>query len=215
MEHPYPFGATIRSIRESRGLSVDAVAECLKIDKRLITAFEQENFSAFSAHVYARGIFEKYARFLKLDASEALHIFEDAWHEAHKDREKAAIAPVRAPRSGIYSHVSKRALSVGAVGAGIAAVMILLGYAIYHARSPVFSLIEPEDRIITHDFNMRFRGVANPRTELTLNKQPVYIGSDGAFQVTVMLHPGVNILTLEGRTTFGTVSKIERHIVVQ
>src|SRR5688572_26867969 len=65
-------GAEFRSIRESRGLSLEAVAAKTRIPLHMIEALEGNDFHSLPARPYARGFVTAYARELGLNATEVV-----------------------------------------------------------------------------------------------------------------------------------------------
>lgn len=63
-------GSALRSEREDRGLSIEDVAEHLKISPRLLRAIEDGNMEAFPHQAYARGFIRSYATYLGMGAQE-------------------------------------------------------------------------------------------------------------------------------------------------
>ena len=68
-------GERFRAAREARGLTLSDVAEQIRIRSVYLTAIEEENWLAIGAPVYVRGFLRTYARFLSLDAEEAVGAF--------------------------------------------------------------------------------------------------------------------------------------------
>ena len=62
-------GPTLRSARESRGLSIELVAQETRISPRFLEALEDERFEALPAPVYVRGFLRSYANYLHVDAT--------------------------------------------------------------------------------------------------------------------------------------------------
>lgn len=212
--HERSLGMILHDIRESKSLGLQAVALRLKIDRRQLEALENDDYYVFPAHVYARGTFEKYADFLGLDRDEALHLFEDMWK---KERVSDVLSAAPRQRNTLLApsgdRISKKILAGGIVSIILAVGGI--GIWITMMRVPAFTFDEPADRTITHERRIVVEGTADPRIELTFNKQPVYIGENGIFQHAVVLQAGVNELVLEGKTRFGKYSHITKYIVVQ
>jgi cytoskeletal protein RodZ len=71
-------GEEFRSAREARGLSLSDVAERLHIRSVYLAAIEDEDWKAIGAPVYVRGFMRTYARFLGLDAEDAVARFAAA-----------------------------------------------------------------------------------------------------------------------------------------
>lgn len=66
-EAPQGVGATLRAAREARGLSIEEVAQQLRLMNRQVTAMEQEDYASLGQPVFARGFVRNYARLLRLD----------------------------------------------------------------------------------------------------------------------------------------------------
>ncbi len=71
-------GAMLRAAREGAGLSVDAVAQQLKLAPRQVKAIEDEDFSRLPGRTFVRGFVRNYARLLRLDTARVLEALPDA-----------------------------------------------------------------------------------------------------------------------------------------
>jgi cytoskeleton protein RodZ len=65
-------GALLRAAREAGGLSVDAVAQQLKLAPRQVTALEEDDYTHLPGRTFVRGFVRNYARFLRLDVGTVL-----------------------------------------------------------------------------------------------------------------------------------------------
>lgn len=70
-------GYRLRRAREARGLTVDEVADRLRIDKLYVTAMEQGRFDTLPSPFYARSYLRTYAHFLGLDVSAVLREYRE------------------------------------------------------------------------------------------------------------------------------------------
>ena len=70
-------GEEFRSAREARGLTLSDVAEQIHIRSVYLNAIENDDWAAIGAPVYVRGFIRTYARFLALDAGEAVAQFNE------------------------------------------------------------------------------------------------------------------------------------------
>jgi cytoskeletal protein RodZ len=68
-------GERFRAAREARGLTLSEVAEQIRIRSVYLGAIEEENWPVIGAPVYTRGFLRTYARFLGVDAEEAVTEF--------------------------------------------------------------------------------------------------------------------------------------------
>jgi cytoskeleton protein RodZ len=71
-------GARLRAARESAGLSLDQVAQQLKLAPRQVRALEDEDFARLPGRTFARGFVRNYARLLNLDGKDLLALLPDA-----------------------------------------------------------------------------------------------------------------------------------------
>ena len=69
---PVGAGAMLRAAREAAGLSVDAVAQQLKLAPRQVGAIESGDFAQLPGRTFVRGFVRNYARLVKLDADVVL-----------------------------------------------------------------------------------------------------------------------------------------------
>jgi cytoskeleton protein RodZ len=73
-------GARLRGAREAAGLSLDQVAQQLKLAPRQVKALEDEDFGKLPGRTFARGFVRNYARLLNLDGDDLLALMPDAAH---------------------------------------------------------------------------------------------------------------------------------------
>jgi len=69
---PETAGLLLRRAREAAGLSLDAVAQQLKLAPRQVEALEDGDFSRLPGRTFVRGFMRNYARLLHLDAERVL-----------------------------------------------------------------------------------------------------------------------------------------------
>lgn len=69
-------GLELQRIREEKGLSVDTVADQLRLDKRLIQAIENDDYDPFPATTYVRGYIRGYAKYLGVDSTALIRAFD-------------------------------------------------------------------------------------------------------------------------------------------
>jgi len=79
VDHDGP-GARLKSAREAAGLSLDQVAQQLKLAPRQVRALEDEDFAQLPGRTFARGFVRNYARLMNLDGDDLLSMLPDAAH---------------------------------------------------------------------------------------------------------------------------------------
>jgi cytoskeleton protein RodZ len=79
-------GATLRAAREAHGMSIDAVAQQLKLAPRQVQALEDDDYAQLPGRTFVRGFMRNYARLLRLDADAVIASLPDAGHAPSLDR---------------------------------------------------------------------------------------------------------------------------------
>lgn len=99
------FGQFLREAREKRELSLDDAVKTLKIQRRILEAFEEGDFSQGGSPVQVRGMLRNYARFLRLDEDVVLEHYKTALIPPKNNRwrkkateETQSVKPATQPR---------------------------------------------------------------------------------------------------------------------
>lgn len=121
-------GERFRAAREQRGLTLSDVAENVRIRSVYLAAIEEDNWKAIGAPVYIRGFLRTYARFLGLDAEEAVSEFNTTQGSV-----PGPVAPQPATRYDVRPQGGSLAPLIWV--AGIIA-LALVGFVIYLAVTP-------------------------------------------------------------------------------
>jgi cytoskeleton protein RodZ len=112
-------GAVLRQAREARRLSVDEVAQTLKLTPRQVAAIESEEFDLLPGTTFARGFVRNYARLMQLDPAPLLAAMELRLTRSEVDLRPLSNAAGRMPAGGSARGVP-RWLLVGFVFAVVA-----------------------------------------------------------------------------------------------
>ena len=113
-----PLGETLRSARQTKGITIEDAERVTRIPKKYLEALEVENYSILPAPVYARGFLRSYAGYLGLDAQDLLPFFP----VGHVEEPRLEPLPeVRQPRTW-----NMNGLIAMAVVASLIAIVVLL-----------------------------------------------------------------------------------------
>ena len=88
-------GAALKAAREAAGLSLDAVAQQLKLAPRQVQALEDDDYQHLPGRTFVRGFARNYARFVHLDPEGVLAKLPAA--DAAPALERPTLAPTRRP----------------------------------------------------------------------------------------------------------------------
>jgi len=72
-------GSVLRSLRESRHLSIDQIAALSKIGSRFLRALEEDRHEALPGRVFARGFLIEYARAIRVSDTELVERYLRHW----------------------------------------------------------------------------------------------------------------------------------------
>jgi cytoskeleton protein RodZ len=87
-------GQTLRQARERRGLSIDDVAQSLRLSARIVAALEDDAFERLPGPTYVRGYLRNYAQFLELAPQPLIDAY-GTLPQAARRTELSSPAPVR------------------------------------------------------------------------------------------------------------------------
>lgn len=202
-------GTALRQGRQSRRLSIQAVAQALNIPAAQLSALEEGDFSVFAAEVYARGAYLQYARYIGLDYQQA----EGGIARALASVRQPLPLKVHTPYSWFERLVIPRVIMM----AGIALVgLSISGYIIWQIQSyfhlPMLAIESPTTNIADRSA-LTIAGKSDPETRVSVNGEQALLRQDASFNVTIHLHPGVNIVWIEAQSAAGRTRIVEKQIL--
>lgn len=115
-------GARLRSERKRQNLSLEQIAEELRLESRVLQALEDERFEDLVAPVFARGYLRQYGRKLGLDREGLLRDYDRLTEHTHVELEPPQSATIRAMELRLnrrWLFVALVVVFVAAVGAGV------------------------------------------------------------------------------------------------
>ncbi|MEX2054666.1 MAG: helix-turn-helix domain-containing protein [Candidatus Andersenbacteria bacterium] len=203
-------GIILRQARLRRGLTIDQIAQELKIPAKQLKALEIGDLSVFAAEVYARGAFLKYTEYLEVQADTTQRAFLRVLSGA---REYVPLR-VHRPRPWLQSMITPRWI----LASGIAVIALVVGsYILWQVQSflrlPALAIIEPTSNI-SPGATLTVRGQAATDAHVTVNEVPVLLNAEGNFEQALLLHPGINVLQVIATNAAGRQQIIERHLLM-
>lgn len=95
-----PVGSKLRTHRERRGVTLEALAESMKVKKSLLDELERNDVSRWPPGIYGRALVREYAKAVGLPPDEMVHEFvqlfsppEDRCEQASSGREREGAQP--------------------------------------------------------------------------------------------------------------------------
>jgi len=127
---PATAGSTLRLAREAAGLSVDDVAQQLKLAPRQVQALEDDDFQHLPGRTFARGFARNYARFIQVDPDRVLALMPAGDNAAALERPSFAAA--RRPMGEIPAERTAKRSSSPRVLLLFIALVAVAGAAFYY-----------------------------------------------------------------------------------
>ena len=124
------FGDKLKREREMRRISLDEISDSTKIPRRYLESLERENFESLPGGVFNKGFVKAYARFLGLDEEQAVADYVAVAREEPTPEDQFPLEIHEKPDRELNPRKSKLPL----IGAVVALVGVLAGYAVWRGR---------------------------------------------------------------------------------
>ena len=202
----HKLGEVLRAAREAKGVDLTRVERETKIRERYLSALERGEYRELPGSVYTKGFLRNYGAYLGLDPEYLIDLYrlETAELRAERPMTPAPPRPISGRRNRAF---------VVTPGAVVAAILTLLvgGFIAYlgfefvnFARTPELRITDPPGNVNQHpERSITIRGTTEANATVTVENLPenpsVEADGDGAFEVTVELRPGSNVVRLVAR----------------
>ena len=202
-EQVHKLGEVLRAAREAKGVELPRVERETKIRERYLSALERGEYRELPGAVYTKGFLRNYGSYLGLDPEYLIDLYRLETVDARTERVRAPSPPRpvggRRPRTFV--------VTPGAVVAAILTLVVggffaYFGYQLVNfAREPELRITYPPSNVSGYtDDRITLRGMTEPNATVTvsnLRENPtVEADATGAFEVTVELVPGSNVVRL-------------------
>ncbi len=199
----------LKSLRQSKGVSLEQLAQKTKLDKKLLSAMEECRFNELpSAAVYQKNFIKYYLK--------SLGVKPDSFIKQFMEEEK--IDPrIEHPKKSIRQNPLSRLPNILKFAAISFVVVVLVGYLglqVKHiVQPPVLNVITPQDGYITDKSSVLLHGKTDKEVAVMVNGQQISNIENGEFEELVDLTPGVNTLTISAEKKHGKSTTIIRHVI--
>ncbi len=200
----------LREARLRAAKSVDEVAEILRIPPKYLRSLEEGELSEFSAEIYAKGAYVKYAKYLGVFTRDRYCDFLRALSEVRE------LVPLNLPMPATWFSRLASPLTVWVIGLVlvVAAVGLYVGWEVSAFMGvPELELLGPEEAVVQSS-EMTVRGRAQEDAHVVVNGEGVLLNNEGFFEMEMPLRQGVNVVRVEAVGASGRMNVIQREILM-
>lgn len=199
-------GEYLTSVRQDFGHTRAQVSQQTGVSLKLLVALEDGNFSQLPELVYVVGFVKKLA---ELYATAEDPLILQLYREAALAKRQDVVAG-RSWKTLMARISPTRWALLASVGGGLVFLAVCLFQVLAIGRVPELTVSEPREDQHVDGGLVRVSGFATPGSEVSLNGQPVFAGSDGTFSSSMSVLSGSQVLTVSAKSRFGKMAT--RHI---
>lgn len=207
-------GARFRRARRSFGLTLDEIAEDIKIRPDLLRAIEEGALGCIEESVYRALMVRSYAEYLGIEWSTISdeYLRESVYMIAPDDTARVNTGNVQradllvAPR--LFKHI---VLSAGMIAVCLY-LAVLAGSAL---QRPALTIFNPPDNFLSSSKTLRIEGEVSPDAALSINGQEVVKATDGSFMQEVTLSEGMNSIRISATKQYSKETTVVRKVLYE
>ncbi len=196
-------GEKLIKFRSEARLTVADMSKATKIQAKYIEALEAGHYEKLPADVYVRGYLRGYARYLNIDESMLVRLY---------DQERNISSNIRpeAPKKNSFNTsldrtytLSPRSFVLSAIVLVIVSVTVYLWFQFRQfTTEPLLSITEPNPNQVVEGNMAVLRGKTDRGTQVTVNNEATFVSPEGGFEETLTLQQGVNQVTVRAVNRF-------------
>lgn len=200
-DHQEGLGARLTQARLAQHISLEDASRDLHIPIKQLVGLEEEDFSVFSAELYARGAYRAYAIYLGIYSMLASREF---YRTLTHVRQRVPLK-LHTPEPFLESLINPRTVFIAGC---VSIALIVGGYIAWQVQSfwrlPNLTIDGSLSRSVT-DPNILITGRAEALAHVTVNGEPVLLTKDASFSVPLYLRSGINPIRIEASNAAGRV----------
>ena len=217
ISNPPSSGERLKNCREKLGLGLGEVAKATGISVKYLAAIESDDFNELPGEVYAKNFLRVYVKYLGLDYSEFLALYQTQQKIYSKTKDQPQNdfrKPVK--RISSFHFLVTPKIVRGAIIVLLAIICLFyLGFKIKAIMAPPSLIVnQPVNNLVTANKFIEVIGETEPGVTVEINGQQVLADRDNKFFETIDLQSGVNIIEIKAKKRHGRETKIYRQVVL-
>lgn len=190
-------GEKLKNARQSLGVDLLEAETATKIRAKYLSALEADDWSSLPGSVYTRGFLLAYVKYLDLDKSEILKLFETELNY-FRSQKSGHILSYQNSLKDVKVLVTPKLIGYSLLSLFVCA---MFGYIILQvqnfAGSPNLKVTSPSNNTVSEIDTVDIAGATDNDTYLTVNGENVPVTNDGHFETNLKLRRGVNIVKVQ------------------
>lgn len=200
-------GESLRMVREEDGLSIEELGKRASVQPKYIAAIEAGRYDQTPGPTYVRGFLRSISRVLNLSTDMVIARF---------DNEPFPAVHGEQPRPSPRRYLSYRTVRLLGVVVVLLAAFVYFGVQIVRiVAPPPLTVSHPATDIMVTEPQVLLEGKTEPEVDVAVNGRAIQVDSQGAFQETLDLQPGVNTLEVTARKKRSRTATIIRRVLVE
>jgi len=205
-------GHLLHQKRLQKRLTLEEVAQDLKIKSRFLAAIERGEYNKLPSPAYAQGFVRNYADYLGVSKAETTMLFKREFDEKRAMKVLPDVM-LKGKEFPVQRFRIQQSLVIFVVF-----LLLVLGFLFFQYRAaflpPELSVTSPATNSKTAQ-TLVVSGTADSNATVTVNGEPASVANNGSFQKAITLFPGSSTITVKAINRFGKTSTIERTVEVQ
>ncbi|NQU99429.1 MAG: DUF4115 domain-containing protein [Parcubacteria group bacterium] len=206
-------GEKLETARKRRtSLSLAEIAKKINIQKEYLDCLEKGKYDELPADVYVYGYLKSYAKFLRINLSSVIKIYnkerniENKINNFKQDKKKFT--------RSIPFVITPKMIQVFFIFLVVFGIVFYLWYQVSGlSRPPKLVIYNLDQDKTVNEETVTVFGQSDLDSDLTINDQPIFVDSEGNFKETISLQSGVNILRIIATNRFDKETVVERKIM--
>jgi len=204
----------LKKTRLEKKKSLDEVVASLGIRKEYLEALENGEYSKLPQGVYGKNYLREYGRYLKLDETKLLDMYDDAFKVEVKTRGRQVFSR-KIPKAYLFLIIPRIIKNILL----LLVVFICLFYLAYYVNNliapPKLDIYYPQEDIAVHQNVIIISGKTELEAEVLINNEKVLADKSGEFVKEVSLRDGVNTISIVSKKKYSKKSLKEIKVLVE
>lgn len=209
-------GQILKEAREAKFYTLEEVEKTTKIQKAMLKALEEDDYTKLPPPTFVQGFIKNYARFLNLDPQKLLAVFR---REFTKDRQHSGSEVMESFTKAVGD---RKNIITPTKLVGLVVILIILSFFAYlwlqyrqYVGPPPLNLVSPTNQITVDSPVITVEGTTDPEIKVSINAQQVEVNQDGHFKEDITLVSQMNKIIVVAISRFGQKNEVERTVYLK